>query len=153
MLFVCTLLDVVLHVFGKKHVKRQGAKAVFSIPQWIFAASVSSLNMLVVVWPIWIPVLRMWQFLYGDAMMSENASWYWANELPKIVICGLVTETIFFWTHYAIHVFPYLYKNVHKFHHENTAPTAAAVLYAHPLEFMFNNVAGINYHCKLILII
>ena len=34
----------------------------------------------------------------------------------------------------------YLYKKVHKKHHEFTAPIGIAALYAHPIEFAFGNM-------------
>lgn len=47
----------------------------------------------------------------------------------------LVNEVLFFYAHWAMHCGS-LYKNIHKKHHEFTAPFALAALYCHPIEFI-----------------
>ena len=56
--------------------------------------------------------------------------------------CAAVIDFWFYWTHRALH-WPTLYRRVHKIHHRYKAPVAAVAVYAHPLEFLVGNVAGV----------
>ncbi|GBG26608.1 Methylsterol monooxygenase 1-1 [Hondaea fermentalgiana] len=57
-----------------------------------------------------------------------------------LVIFLLVDEVLFYYTHRACHEFPFLYKHVHKIHHQYTAPIGLAADYCHPLEHLFVNL-------------
>ncbi|KAF4670490.1 Chromosome 5 4 [Perkinsus olseni] len=48
----------------------------------------------------------------------------------------LVNEFLFFYGHWLFHASPYLYKKIHKMHHEYPAPNVFASLYCHPLELV-----------------
>jgi len=48
-------------------------------------------------------------------------------------------EVFFFYGHWLFHANTYLYKNVHKIHHEFKAPIAFAALYCHPLELFLSD--------------
>mmetsp|Transcript_25798 Transcript_25798/g.39022 ORF Transcript_25798/g.39022 Transcript_25798/m.39022 type:complete len:208 (+) Transcript_25798:444-1067(+) len=48
----------------------------------------------------------------------------------------MVNETIFFYGHWLFHANKWLYKNVHKVHHEFTAPNAMSALHCHPVELL-----------------
>ena len=58
----------------------------------------------------------------------------------KIMICPFLSEIIFFYTHKLGHI-SYIYKRVHKIHHEWVIPCAVSASYCHPLEFIFCNLA------------
>lgn len=72
----------------------------------------------------------------------------------------MLADLIFYTIHRSIHT-KYLYKKIHKYHHEWTAPFAPATLYVHPLEHLMGNlgaailpmfILGINWQFCLFLI-
>lgn len=64
----------------------------------------------------------------------------WQAELPSfqrvlfdLAGCLIIEEFGFYYTHRLLH-HPYLYKHIHKIHHEWTAPIGIVGIYAHPIE-------------------
>jgi sterol desaturase/sphingolipid hydroxylase (fatty acid hydroxylase superfamily) len=51
----------------------------------------------------------------------------------------LIEDTLFYWIHRLLHQ-PFLYKLIHKKHHEYTNTVSLAALYASPLEYIFSDV-------------
>ncbi|EER03444.1 Lathosterol oxidase, putative [Perkinsus marinus ATCC 50983] len=71
----------------------------------------------------------------------------------------LVNEFLFFYGHWLFHASPFLYKKIHKVHHEYPAPNAFASLYCHPLELLIADFiplgAGaffLGSHCSTFLL-
>ena len=54
----------------------------------------------------------------------------------------LVREVLFYYSHRLMHI-PALYKRIHKWHHQFTAPIALSAEYAHPIEHLVSNVIPI----------
>ncbi|KAJ5239688.1 hypothetical protein N7468_004307 [Penicillium chermesinum] len=73
-----------------------------------------------------------------------------AGELIRdFVICLLLRETLFYYSHRLLHV-PSLYRRIHKKHHKFTAPIALAAQYAHPVEQIFANALPISLPPQLL---
>ena len=63
------------------------------------------------------------------------------ESLVKLLICPLISEVVFFYTHKLGHT-PYLYKKIHRIHHEWIIPCAVSASYSHPLEYIFCNLSS-----------
>jgi sterol desaturase/sphingolipid hydroxylase (fatty acid hydroxylase superfamily) len=122
--------------------KCQGSKAYITFMEWTQAFSVSMLNLVVSSWLVTLPLWTLWVHIYGDRLLKMNDKWEVYTEGPKLLVCSVVVDLWFYWTHRLLHYGP-LYKMIHKFHHRFTAPTAVAALYAYPLEFCFGNLFGV----------
>lgn len=59
--------------------------------------------------------------------------------LGHLVVCMLLEDLCFYWTHRTLHAVPFLYRHVHKQHHEFTTPTVLGSEYAHPVEMVLGN--------------
>jgi sterol desaturase/sphingolipid hydroxylase (fatty acid hydroxylase superfamily) len=59
--------------------------------------------------------------------------------ISQITFCMIVEDTVFYWTHRLMHT-SYLYKNIHKKHHEYKHTIGIAAEYAHPVEFVLSNM-------------
>lgn len=64
-------------------------------------------------------------------------------DFPRVVVdlivCILVDEIGFYYSHRLVHN-KFLYKNIHKQHHEWQSPIAITALYCHPLEYILSNI-------------
>lgn len=62
--------------------------------------------------------------------------------LVQLPIFLLIEDTYFYWMHRALHT-PFLYKHIHKMHHQYKHPNSWAVEYAHFLEYTLVNSPGV----------
>lgn len=75
--------------------------------------------------------------LRGFAPMRELPTFHWV--LLELAIFILVEELGFYYSHRLLHN-KYLYKYIHKQHHEWTAPISVTAIYCHPIEHIFSNL-------------
>eukprot|EP00927_Polykrikos_kofoidii_P042433 TRINITY_DN3637_c0_g1_i2.p1 TRINITY_DN3637_c0_g1~~TRINITY_DN3637_c0_g1_i2.p1 ORF type:complete len:365 (-),score=42.77 TRINITY_DN3637_c0_g1_i2:142-1155(-) len=62
----------------------------------------------------------------------------------------LWNEVLFFYGHWMMHANTWLYRKVHKIHHEFTAPCALAAIYCHPVEFVISDFIPLGVGCFLL---
>jgi len=140
---LCFLLDrFILSPKTLQEQKVQGNKAFLSESEMWDIFKLAFLNM----GPVTILFVKMEHVLRGALdipQMSEQEPWNAVREIPLFVACIVTMMLWFYFTHRLLHV-PYLYKTVHKVHHRFKAPCAMAAVYAHPIEFIFGNVAGVG---------
>lgn len=60
--------------------------------------------------------------------------------IPQVLIFILVEDTTFYWSHRLFHT-PFLYKRIHKQHHEYNDTLAFVAEFSHPIEFAVNIIA------------
>ena len=56
----------------------------------------------------------------------------------QVAVCCFVEDLCFYCTHRLLHV-PWLYKRIHKQHHEYNVTISIAAEYAHPIEYLLGN--------------
>jgi methylsterol monooxygenase len=54
----------------------------------------------------------------------------------QIAVFFVLEDAWHYWNHRLLHEIPYLYKNIHKIHHQYSAPFGLAAEYASPIEVM-----------------
>ena len=134
------------------------------------AILLSSLNMLLVAPLICCPIFEIvWNYLHQEdriqwysssyssnsnlsSTSSSHFCWNWKREVLFIWPMNMILNEIsFYFVHYVLHHgktatilnIPSLYQRIHKVHHTYTSPSAICAAYAHPIEFVFGNVACI----------
>ncbi|KAK3061442.1 C-4 sterol methyl oxidase [Coniosporium uncinatum] len=62
----------------------------------------------------------------------------------QIAIFFVLEDTWHYFSHRAMHEFPFLYKNIHKIHHQYSAPFGLAAEYASPIEVMLLGLGSVG---------
>lgn len=99
------------------------------------------------------PAFMFLNFIFVDSIgygiqWSEFPTWY--QVLGTLLGCMAAEDTWHFFSHWLCHK-PFLYKNVHKQHHEALSPGGIAAEYAHPAEALLLGVGfavGCGVYCR-----
>ncbi|KAJ9599670.1 hypothetical protein L9F63_026482, partial [Diploptera punctata] len=73
----------------------------------------------------------------GFPPLRELPTFHWV--LAEMAVHILLEEIGFYYSHRLLHS-RYLYRFIHKRHHEWTAPIAVTAIYCHPIEHIFSNL-------------
>jgi sterol desaturase/sphingolipid hydroxylase (fatty acid hydroxylase superfamily) len=144
--WVMSILCLVLDQFkALRKWKIQGARSYFTMQEWCEAAFIACVNLTLSSWSVAVPFNTLWHggiFYPSSSAMQEDSPWNWNRELLCLLGCYLVVDVCFYSTHRLLHCGK-VYIAIHKMHHRFTAPTSVAAVYAHPIEFIFGNLAGV----------
>ena len=91
---------------------------------------------LMMIWPV-VEFVGGWPLVQVSAPLPSFATVAW-----QLVFSLLVEDTMFYWTHRALH-HRFVYRHVHKLHHRYTTPVVIATEFAHPIEYFVANSAPV----------
>lgn len=79
--------------------------------------------------PIHLLIAKNYSKMYYD--VSEHG---WAWMFLQVLVLLVFTETLIYWTHYAFHRVPWLWKHIHGRHHKYKVPTPYSSLSFNPMD-------------------
>ncbi len=68
----------------------------------------------------------------------------------QLSFCLLVEDIGFSFCHRLLHSHPFLYKHIHKLHHQYSQAVGISATYTHPLEFAFGNMLPVGMPCFIL---
>ena len=74
-------------------------------------------------------------YFFYDYIIDINKTSILHIVIPVFIIF-IIDDIFFYFVHRLIHVNKFLYKKIHRIHHEANMPVAIDYIYAHPLEWM-----------------
>ncbi|XP_062443250.1 fatty acid hydroxylase domain-containing protein 2 isoform X2 [Rhea pennata] len=92
-------------------------------------------NQFFVTLPMLLPMFYIMKWR-GNTFSKELPTFHWF--FVELSIFTLIEEILFYYSHRLVHL-PFLYKHIHKKHHEWTAPIGVVSMYAHLVEHIFSN--------------
>jgi sterol desaturase/sphingolipid hydroxylase (fatty acid hydroxylase superfamily) len=96
-----------------------------------------------------LPVLIAFQIgtarFFGTGLRTVYDAPSWMEIAFAIVVLTLMSEVAFYFTHRLLHEVPFLYVNVHKYHHEFRSPIALASEAQHPVEMALCTAFGMTF--------
>jgi sterol desaturase/sphingolipid hydroxylase (fatty acid hydroxylase superfamily) len=116
-----------------------------SLRAWSAAIPLATVNLLCFGVPISLYCIRYFAEHIYDVEKRQSQPWSVAvcTTAVHASVLPIFLELWFFATHRMLHVVPWLYRHIHKIHHRFRHPTPVCALYAHPVEFVGGNLAGI----------
>merc|ERR1711991_43805 len=150
---VCGVLFTLLDVY-----RRPGALYKFKIQgKYAYAVDGSELNpslawtlgLVAVAFAAELPALIGFQWLcgsiFGTGVRTVYAAPGWLEIGFAIVVLTLLSEVGFYFSHRLLHEVPFLYRHVHKYHHQFRTPIALAAEAQHPLEMVLCTAWGMTF--------
>lgn len=91
-------------------------------------------------------------FIAADYPVPFRADTNFATPLTlfaQIMFCNMVENLSFYFSHSLLHK-PFMYKIIHKIHHEHKITTSIASIHAHPIEYLFGNAVPSTLGCLIL---